>query len=126
MGIKLRSVVLYGGPRTLIAPYRQAHWRLRLRLSILPVTARASAGKSEYAISGQPTDLYIGAWMRYSDPFSFIRTDRRWFFHPRRIMGAVETSRSASATAVLCNAADLLGGGATTTATSQHGTYRPT
>ncbi len=28
-------------------------------------------GRAEYAISGQPTDLYIGAWMRYSDPFQF-------------------------------------------------------
>jgi hypothetical protein len=28
-------------------------------------------GRAEYAISGQPTDLYIGAWMRYSSPFQF-------------------------------------------------------
>lgn len=28
-------------------------------------------GRAEYQISGQPTDLYIGAWVRYSSPFQF-------------------------------------------------------
>lgn len=28
-------------------------------------------GRADYAIAGQPTDLYIGAWMRYSSPFQF-------------------------------------------------------
>ena len=28
-------------------------------------------GRAEYSISGQPMDLYIGAWMRYSSPFQF-------------------------------------------------------
>ena len=30
-----------------------------------------SAGRTAYALSGEPTDLYVGAWMRYSDPFAF-------------------------------------------------------
>ena len=30
-----------------------------------------SAGRVAYALSGEPTDLYLGAWMRYSDPFTF-------------------------------------------------------
>jgi hypothetical protein len=29
------------------------------------------AGRAEYDLSGEPTDLYVGAWMRYSDPFTF-------------------------------------------------------
>jgi hypothetical protein len=30
-----------------------------------------SAGRVAYAVGGQPTDLYLGAWMRYSNPFTF-------------------------------------------------------
>ncbi|MEK6772332.1 MAG: hypothetical protein AABY64_00195 [Bdellovibrionota bacterium] len=30
-----------------------------------------SAGRVEYSLSGEPMDLYLGAWMRYSNPFTF-------------------------------------------------------
>jgi hypothetical protein len=30
-----------------------------------------SAGRAEYGLGGDPTEIYVGAWMRYSNPFTF-------------------------------------------------------
>jgi hypothetical protein len=30
-----------------------------------------SAGRAEYILGGDPTEVYVGAWMRYSNPFTF-------------------------------------------------------
>jgi hypothetical protein len=34
-------------------------------------TTSFGGGRAEYDLSGEPTDLYLGAWMRYSNPFTF-------------------------------------------------------